>query len=212
MNEGAGSQATGLAGVLVRSRELGFLGPGSVEEQVEHSRALGRLLGTFAGRFLDLGSGGGLPGLVLLDLWPDSTGLLLDAQERRCRFLAEAVSELGWESRAEVRCGRAEILAREAGLRGAFDLVIARGFGPPAVTAECGVGFLRVGGSLVVTEPPADSPGTGRWDPEGLALLGFGPATVRRAERAGIAEMSLERMVEDRWPRRDGAPGKRPLW
>jgi 16S rRNA (guanine527-N7)-methyltransferase len=203
---------SGLVGVLSRSRELGFLGPGAVEDQLVHSRAAGRLAGPFAGHFLDLGAGGGLPGLAFLELWPESTAVLLDAQERRCRFLQDALAELGWESRAEVRCGRAETLAREPGLRGEFDLVVARGFGRPAVTAECAVGFLGPGGRLVVTEPPAGAEEGSRWEVEGLAALGFRPANILREQRAGVAEMVLGDPVSERWPRRDGVPGKRPLW
>jgi 16S rRNA (guanine527-N7)-methyltransferase len=212
VQEDADVQARGLVGVLFRSRELGFLGPGKIEEQLAHSSALGELLGSFTGEFLDLGAGGGLPGLVLLDLWPSATAVLLDAQERRCQFLRDSVELLGWEDRVEVHVGRAELLARDVDLRGRFELVVARGFGPPPVTAECAVGFLRPGGRLAVTEPPTN-PVTGpRWDATGLADLGFGPASVRRSARAGVAEMTVDGPVDDRWPRRDGVPGKRPLW
>ena len=55
--------------------------------------------------------------------------------------------------RVEVWCGRAERLGRDAHRRGAFDAVVSRGFGAPAITAECAAPFLRVGGQLVVSEP-----------------------------------------------------------
>jgi 16S rRNA (guanine527-N7)-methyltransferase len=218
MSGDADLQATGLVGVLTRSRDVGFLGPGPLDQQLEHSRAFARLVSEFLGapaaHFLDLGAGGGLPGLVLLDLWPGSSAVLVDAQEKRCRFLHEAVAELGWESRVEVRSGRAEVLARETGLRAAFGLVVARGFGPPAVTAECAVGFLSPGGALAVTEPPGDSPGSSavRWPAEQVGKLGFRPARFLREEHAGAAFLELPEPAQDRWPRRDGVPGKRPLW
>lgn len=90
---------------------------------------------------------------MLLDAWPEARAVLVDAQEKRCRFLTDAVAELGFADRATVRCGRAETLARDPELRGRFGLVVARGFGPPAVTAECAVGFLSPGGTVAVTEP-----------------------------------------------------------
>ena len=48
------------------------------------------------------------------------------------------VADLGWADRVRVVRARAEEAGRREDLRGTFDLVVARGFGPPAVTAECG--------------------------------------------------------------------------
>jgi 16S rRNA (guanine527-N7)-methyltransferase len=197
--------------LLEEARDLGLLGPGPVSRQIEHARDLARSIGTFGGRMLDLGSGGGLPGLVLFSAWPEARGVLLDAQRRRCDFLERAIATLDLRDRVEVRCGRAELLARRVELRGGFDLVVARSFGPPATAAECAVGFLREGGALVVTEPP-DSGGLVRWDVAGLAELGFGRAVPMRSGETGAVRILLEEPVDDRWPRRDGVPAKRPLW
>jgi 16S rRNA (guanine527-N7)-methyltransferase len=200
-----------LVDVLEDARALGLLGPGPVARQVEHAAALARAIGAFNGQLLDLGSGGGLPGLVLFSGWPGSSGVLLDAQRRRCDFLQRAIDALGLADRVEVRCGRAEELARDASLRARFDLVVARSFGPPAVTAECAAGFLRSGGSLVVTEPP-ESILEERWPADGLGRLGFGPALGMREGGTGAVRMRMSGVAADRWPRRDGVPGKRPLW
>ncbi len=165
--------------------------------------------------FVDLGSGGGVPGLVLATRWPASTGILLDSNRRRCAVLEEAVATLGLDGRLSVRCGRAETLARDEALRAMFDLVVARSFGSPAVTAECAVGFLRIGGLLAVTEPPphrAEREGQTRWPADGLATLGLGPARVLRAGPTGVAVMRLESLAAERWPRADGRPAKSPLW
>jgi hypothetical protein len=160
---------------------------------------------------LDLGSGAGVPGLILLGLWPAATGVLLDARRRRCSFLEAAVSGLGLSDRASVACGRAEELARQRGFRGAFDLVAARGFGAPATTAECAVGFLGGGGRLVVSEPPGE-PDPERWQAAGLAELGFSGPELRRGEGAGIAVLTAAGPPRDRWPRPVGVPGRRQLW
>jgi len=165
--------------------------------------------------FVDLGSGGGVPGLVLATCWPEATGILLDSGRRRCALLEDAVATLGLDGRLSVRCGRAETLARYEGLRATFDLVVARSFGGPAVTAECAVGFLQVGGRLAVTEPPpdrADPEGEIRWPADPLATLGLGPARVVRAGSTGVAIMPLESLPAERWPRADGRPAKSPLW
>ena len=201
-----------LLDVLEEARDLGLLGPGPIARQYEHAHDLARGIGECRGRVLDLGSGGGLPGLVLFRLWPEASGVLLDAQRRRCEFLGRAVATLDLGSRVSVECGRAEVLARDDRLRGKFDLVVARSFGPPAVTAECAVGFLRSGGELVVTEPPEVDGSSARWDQPALAELGFGAPMPIRVAETGAVRIPVVGTVDDRWPRRDGVPTKRPLW
>lgn len=159
---------------------------------------------------LDLGSGAGLPGLPLALLWPESRWTLVDAGGRRVEFLAAAVDALGIGDRVRVVEGRAEELARREELRGRFDLVVARGFGPPAVTAECGAGFLAVGGRLVVSEPPGGRPD--RWPAAGLAALGMEPAATVEAGGASYAVVRQGAPCPDRYPRRVGIPAKRPLF
>ena len=195
---------------LERARAFGFLGPGPVAGQRRHAEEfLGAIGDARVDRCVDLGSGGGIPGLVLAAALPDSHWLLLDSMQRRTAFLVEAVHALGLDGRVEVRTTRAETAGRDPELRGAADLVVARGFGPPAVTAECAAPLLRPGGWLVVSEPPERS--DGRWPAEGLALLGFDPPTFVKGPPA-FARLRLATAVSDAYPRRVGQPGKRPLW
>jgi 16S rRNA (guanine527-N7)-methyltransferase len=161
-----------------------------------------------AGRVLDLGSGGGVPGLVLAEARPELAVVLLDATRRRCRFLREAVAELDLGGRVEVVEERAESAARRPELRERIDVVVARSFGPPPVTAECAVGFLRVGGRLVVSEPPDRAE---RWAEDGLEALGLTPAEHAGGPGASFAWFEKQR-ADERWPRRVGIPAKRPLW
>ncbi len=205
-----------LTAVLTVARDLGFLGPGPVEAHLRRGHALARLLGEHTGTFVDLGSGAGIPGLVLLSAWPEARAVLIDVAQRRCGFLRRAISDLGLGDRAEVRCGRAEELAREASLRDAHPLLVARGFGAPPVVAECGVGFVAPGGALVVTEPPPvgdDRTATSRrWPRDGLATLGLTLEAELRDPDAGAVVLRKTGPSADRWPRRTGVPGKRPLW
>ena len=197
---------------LEDARRRGMLGPGPVDVHLDHAEAIAAAVGgNFRGRFLDLGSGAGVPGVILIALWPAATGVLLEARKRRCAFLEAAVSGLGLSDRASVACGRAEELARQRDFRGAFDLVVARGFGPPATTAECAVGFLGAGGRLVVSEPPGETDPK-RWPASGLAELGLLGPELRREGEAGIALFTAPEPAGDRWPRRVGVPGRRPLW
>jgi len=201
---------TGLLDILEEARTRGLLGPGPVEEHVRHSQALAQLIGPPPASLLDLGAGGGIPGLVLAQEWPETGATLLDSHQRACTHLEDALARLELGDRVTVACGRAEELAREPDLRGAFELVVARSFGPPAVTAECAVGFLQAGGRLIVSEPP-ESDGS-RWNGEGLAELGLSGASLRRGTEITVAEMELAEPTADAWPRRPGIPAKRPIW
>jgi 16S rRNA (guanine527-N7)-methyltransferase len=112
-------------------------------------------------------------------------------------------------ARVEVRTARAEEAGREPTLRGSYDLIVTRGFGPPPVTAECAAPLLAVGGQLVVSEPPGSE--GDRWPEAGLAGLGL----VLDAVVAGPPSFARLRSVEppaERYPRRVGIPAKRPLW
>jgi 16S rRNA (guanine527-N7)-methyltransferase len=165
------SEGPMLRGVYERARSIGLLGPGPVEDHIVHAGRFVRASGEeVPGRVIDLGSGAGVPGFVLALAWPDARVVLLDAMAKRVAFLQWAVEELGIGSRVDVLQGRAEELGADPSYRASFDLASARGFGPPAVTAECASGFLRTGGRLIVSEPPD---GQERWPADGLALLGM---------------------------------------
>jgi 16S rRNA (guanine527-N7)-methyltransferase len=197
-----------LIAVLERARRLGVLGPGPVDTHLAHAEGfLEALAGLPAGSVVvDLGSGAGVPGLVLAEARPDLRVVLLDAMEKRTSLLADAVTALGMTDRVEVRTGRAEVLGRSPELRGVAGAVTARSFGPPATTAECAAPLLAVGGRLVVSEPPD---GPDRWPTEELAELGLAPADV---EVVGMKVLRQASLCPDRFPRRDGRPAKRPLF
>jgi 16S rRNA (guanine527-N7)-methyltransferase len=201
---------------LRRSFELGFLGNMPIADQVDHALGFVALLEAVCGEpplsVVDLGTGGGVPGLVLASCWPETRVALLDANERRTAFLREVVE--GWPggANAEVIRGRAEELGRTKECREQFAAVTSRSFGLPAATAECGASLLAVGGSMVVSEPP--DPGSGdRWPEAGLALLGLAPeAVLRPTGRFGYQLLTKVEPLDDRFPRRVGIPVKRPVF
>lgn len=152
-----------------------------------------------------------MPGLVLAVEDPNARLVLVEANQRRCTFLVEAVAILGLGARVDVVGERAEQLGRGPRHRGRYPTVVARGFGRPAVTAECGAPLLAPGGRLLVSEPPDPAEADLRWPAEGLERLGLvlrtitaGPPRIAVLEQAGTCPQ--------RFPRRVGVPAKRPLW
>jgi len=200
---------------LQQAFDFGLLGPGSVEAHISHALGYNEVAlqvgAKTAGRVGDLGSGGGLPGLVLAEAWPQATFVLIDAAERRCAFLTASVEDMKLESRVSVRRGRAEELGHVVDLRSTFDLVVARSFGPPPVLAECAAPLLKIGGWMIVSEPPSVEATEQRWPESGLALLGFSEPTPVKSDRHFVAVQKIAETSE-RYPRRVGVPGKRPLF
>lgn len=199
--------------LLEEARSLGFLGPGPVQDHVSRSLAfvdIGRRVPTMAA---DLGSGGGVPSLVLVQAWPRTKWTLIESNERRSQWLRGAVQFLGASDRCSVLEERAEDVARSA-LRGTCDLVTARGFATPGPTAECAAALLGPQGDLLVAGPPHDGPE--RWPAEPLRELGLAYAETRRSN-AGGAPTTITRLLRvavtpTRYPRRTGVPFKRPLF
>jgi 16S rRNA (guanine527-N7)-methyltransferase len=203
-----------LVPVLERAREAGFLGPGPVVAHLRHSEgfavaaedALGRRPRTFA----DLGTGGGIPGLVLAMRWPDAPGALVEVGRRRAAFLRESVVELGLANRVEVLEERGEAVGQLSLYREQVELVTARSFAAPSVTAEIAAGIVSIHGVVVVSEPPEHD--AQRWPATGLEALGFGPAETTEIGVAHFAVLTKTAGTPSRYPRSVGRPAKRPLW
>jgi 16S rRNA (guanine527-N7)-methyltransferase len=199
--------------ILEESQRRGLLGPGPVESHIAHARgfalALRRFSPTPPPRALDLGAGGGVPGVVLLFEWEETDFIWLDSTQRSAAFLQLAKERLDGSDRVRVLQGRAEDLGRVSGLRGSLDVVVARSFGRPAVTAECGAPFLVRDGYLVVSDPPVES--DARWDDGGLRKLGL-EAVGRLSDGANYQVLRQVEVCPEEFPRRSGRPGKRPLF
>lgn len=204
-----------LVALLEESRRRGFLGPGPVEDHLDRARAFSVVVDEPV-RALDLGAGGGLPGMVLAEMcWPNTQWVFLDSQSKRTAFLIEAVEELGLEDRVQVVTARAEEVGQDPSHRGIYDLVTSRSFGPPAVVGECACPLLIEGGVLVVSEPPSVAVEE-RWPGGGLDLLGADPAEgVEVDTEAGpvhFVKIFQRGLSPAKYPRRVGIPTKRPLF
>lgn len=196
--------------MLAEARELGLLGPGPVEDHRAHAGAFASALADRPpGVGVDLGSGGGVPGLVVATALPAWRWDLVEVGARRAAFLERAIAALDLTGRVRVRALRAEDLGRRPDERARADAVTARSFGAPPVTAECAAPLLRPGGVLLVSEPPGGR--AGRWDVAALAELGLGDAELRPGPPA-LAVLVQTAPCPGRYPRKAGIPAKRPLW
>ncbi len=112
------------------------------------SAALLRCLDPETESLIDVGTGAGLPGMVLKILRPGLRVTLLDATGKKVDFLRETADALGLE---DVQCvqGRGEELAHDPAFRERFDAAAARAVAAMSLLAELTLPFLRVGGTLL---------------------------------------------------------------
>jgi 16S rRNA (guanine527-N7)-methyltransferase len=107
---------------------------------------------------VDVGAGAGIPGLPLRIVDPGIALTLVEARQRRVSFLRTVKRELGLEDVA-IFAGRAEVMRDEiVSARGPFDCVVARSVAPIDELAPMALGYLKIGGMLIASGPPADRP------------------------------------------------------
>jgi 16S rRNA (guanine527-N7)-methyltransferase len=100
-------------------------------------------------RFIDLGSGGGYPGLPLAIALPAARALLIEPVAKKARFLSAAIPAVGLEATVEAAAVRAEALATDRRHRGRWPAVTARAVAGLADLVELAFPLLTPGGTLV---------------------------------------------------------------
>jgi 16S rRNA (guanine527-N7)-methyltransferase len=167
-----------------------------------------------ARRIADLGSGAGLPGLVLAAALPGTHVDLIESVERKCVFLREAIGRMGLAN-ASVVCERSEDWAAGEG-REAYDAVTARAVGRLATLAELAAPLLRDGGVLAAWK------GAGSADEEAEVVraadrLAMEPTEIRSVRPyPGSRDRHIHLLrkngpTPNGLPRRPGMAGKRPF-
>lgn len=151
-------------------------------------------------RFVDIGTGGGFPGLPLAVALPASRALLVDSIGKKVRFTATAVADLEAAGAlapgaVEARAARAETLAAEPAHRERWPAVLARAVSALPELAELAFPLLRPGGILVAwkREPLGDELAGTR---SLLRALGGGRIEVRPGDAGGaVAGLEDHRLV-----------------
>ena len=162
-----------------------------------------------AGALVDLGSGGGFPGIPLATVRPDCAVTLVESERRKADWLALASGEL---PNVQVLAERAESLRAD---HERWAAATARALGPLATTVELAAPLLAPGGTLVVWRA-----GRSRHEEAAAARacdqLGLVPGPVTRVSPFVGADRHLHEFrkvssTPSRFPRRPGRAAKRPL-
>lgn len=163
---------------------------------VEESLAAVEVVERFPGPIVDVGSGGGAPGIPLAAALPERQVTLLEANGRKCAFLRDVAREF---PNVEVVQGRAEKLGAER-----YGVAVAKALAAPTVAAEWCLPLVIPGGAVVLfVGPSADTEAVSRVSKR----LGGGPAE----QLPGLLVLPKLTPTPPGFPRRPGVAKKRPL-
>ncbi len=184
---------------------------GPVADLVNDSLVLLEHLGN-ANKLVDVGSGGGLPGLALKIARPELSVTLVEADQDKAAFLVRACAALGLKD-VEVVARRAEEVGQDPLYREAFDLAVARALAPMPVLAELCLPLVKVGGRLLAQKTSAEDVARGARAIEVLGgtlnRVASAPSTARAAGTVVIVDKV--RPTPPVYPRRPGVPNRKPL-
>lgn len=167
-----------------------------------------------SGRFVDIGSGGGFPGVPLILAFPGMKGTLIEATGKKTAFLQHLKNSMNLDG-LEILNGRAETLAHDPALRERFDVVLARSVAGMAALAEMTLPFCRIGG-LVVAHKGRNVEQEVTAAANAISATGGTLKEIRTVSLEGLSQRSLvvvnkASRTPKRYPRRPGMPSKRPL-
>ncbi len=194
---------------IVEEREF------AVKHLVDSLTCLGAVSIKTGAGILDVGAGAGFPGIPLAIYRPDLVLTMIEATEKRVRFLNEVIHRLGLKSVDAVHM-RAEDFSRKKIFRENYDLVVSRAVAPLAVLAEYCLPPLRMHGFFIAMKGPH----AGReieTAQNALTILG---GVVKKTVNINLPYLGDERKLvvikklkttPPVYPRRPGIPTKNPL-
>ena len=166
-----------------------------------------------AKRVLDLGTGGGFPGLPLAICCPDKHFFLLDSVAKKLKVVSSVAEELGLEN-VDVLNMRAEDLAKWPAYRESFDIVVSRAVANMSTLSEYCLPFVKKGGYFAAYKTAAAAEEIAAAE-NAVKILGGG--TMKTAsygdEESGhiFVIIKKERQTPPKYPRKAGLPSKQPL-
>jgi 16S rRNA (guanine527-N7)-methyltransferase len=163
---------------------------------VEESLAALPVVQRFDGPIVDVGSGGGAPGIPLAHALPDRDLTLLEATRRKCDFLERWAREL---PNARVVCGRAEEQPVDS-----WGVAVAKALAPPPVAAEWCLPLVEPGGAVVLYVGPTAQA-------DRVALVAEQLAAQLEESPPGLLVLRKLGPTPPGFPRRPGVARKRPL-
>lgn len=168
---------------------------------------------------VDIGTGGGFPGIPLAIAYPDKRFLLVDSLRKRMNIVGEIIAETGLAN-VDVLHSRAEDLGRSKKYRERFDLCVSRAVADLAVLSEYCLPLVKVGGNVVAYKGPDVSREAARSEKAVKRLGGSSPKIVKpnMAEALDgfhldhlLVQIEKKRKTPSAYPRKAGTPVRAPI-
>lgn len=168
-----------------------------------------------AGTVLDVGTGGGFPGIPLAIFFPEKKFVLLDSLQKRLKIVRQMADDIGLKN-IEVVHGRAEDLARMPKYRERFDLCVSRAVANLSTLSELCLPFVKIGGTFISYKGP-------NCNEEVSDALNAIQALGGRLDHVDMPRpefyltdhtmiyIKKERKTPATYPRKAGTPGKEPI-
>lgn len=163
-------------------------------------------------KVLDLGTGGGFPGVPLAIMCPEKEFILVDSLSKRLKIIDELAEALDIDNIKTLH-GRFEDLGKDENLRETFEIVVSRAVAEMAVLAEYALPFVSIGGFLI-----AYKTGGELLDKEldgatrAIKLLGGELIRIKKAQGDHVLVIiKKKKKTPKEYPRRAGTPKKDPL-
>ena len=164
---------------------------------------------------IDVGTGGGFPGVPLAIAFPEKKFTLIDSLNKRIKIVNQLCDELDIKNVRAIH-GRAEELARKKDMREQFDICVSRAVANMATLSEYCLPFVKVGGSFIAYKGP-DCESEVKEASNAIEKLGGCLLRIERPEADGVAFDHRLLVVKKiaataaKFPRKPGTPSKEPM-
>ena len=177
--------------ILREAQRIGALSNAPVAEIIKHAKWFAEAIPPTALTGIDLGSGAGVPGLIVALYCPQINLQLVDRRVGRTDVLIRAVHALNLTDRVTVRCCEISDMTKDSTWAKHFDVAMSRGLGPPIQTLNLSRDLVKPGGVIIISEPPPDS--DSRWDEQQVRALGLeGPSRIGAVAMFHVKQFGLD--------------------